>query len=98
MTKARFQLGTVVSTPGAIRALAEAGQTPAHFLGLHASGAWGDLGPEDRQANERAVAHGGELDRQARVLSAYRTRAGEKLWVITEWDRSVTTLLLPDEY
>ncbi len=98
MPEGKFRLGRVVATPGALQALKEAGQEAKHFLSLHASGAWGDLDAEDRKANDQAIAHGGDLDRQQRVLSSYRTAAGTKIWVITEHDRSVTTLLLPDEY
>lgn len=97
-TTARFALGRVVATPGALAALQEAGQSPAHFLGLHASGAWGELDRDDRQANDQAIAHEGDPERQGRVFSSYVTRTGQKIWVITEHDRSATTLLLPDEY
>jgi hypothetical protein len=95
LTQAKFALGRVVATPGA---LAEAAQAPAHFLQLHASGAWGDLDREDREANEEAVAYEHDPERRSRVLSSYVTRTGTKLWIITEHDRSVTTILLPDEY
>lgn len=94
----KFSLGRVVATPGAIDALQDAEQTPDHFLDLHVSGVWGDLGEEDRQANERAVAHEDDPEKRSRVFSAYRTGKSVKLWVITEHDRSVTTLLLPEEY
>jgi hypothetical protein len=95
---AKFALGRVVATPGAVQALEEAKQQPGHFLRLHCEGMWGDLCAEDRRANEAAIAHEGDPARQQRVLSSYRTKAGAKLWVITEWDRSVTTILLPEEY
>ena len=98
MCISRFKLGNVVATPGALQALAEAGQEPLHFLALHASGAWGDLNREDREANERATAHEDDPDQRDRVLSAYETRDGVRLWIITESDRSATTLLLPSEY
>ena len=98
MCSSRFKLGNVVATPGALQVLAEAGQEPLHFLALHASGAWGDLSREDREANERATAHEEDPDRRDRVLSAYETRDGVRLWIITESDRSATTLLLPSEY
>ena len=88
----RFALGQVVATPGALVALEEAGQLPQEFLHRHVVGDWGELDEHDRQANERAV-HGGD-----RILSSYRTKKGAKLWLITEYDRSVTTLLLPSEY
>lgn len=62
------------------------------FLRHHASGDWGELDSEDIAENQFSLEHG------LRLLSSYKTAAGEKLWVITEADRSVTTLLLPDEY
>jgi hypothetical protein len=65
---------------------------------LHASGSWGDLCAEDRRANDEAISREGDSDRQASVYSVYCTRNNVKLYVITEWDRSVTTILLPDEY
>ena len=98
MSSPKFSLGRIVATPGAIAALQEAKQAPEHFLALHASGSWGDMDAEDRRTNDEAIAHEGDPDRQQRVLSAYLTRNQVKLWVITEWDRSVTTLLLPEEY
>ena len=87
-----FELGQVVATPGALRALQEAEQSPTAFLDRHVTGDWGELGDADKQANERA------LREDLRILSAYTTSAGVKLWVITEADRSATTLLLPNEY
>ncbi len=88
----RFRLGTAVATPGALATLEEAGQTPAELLDRHIRGDWGDLDEEDKQANEDALKHG------ARILSAYLLSSGEKIWVITEADRSSTCLLRPDEY
>src|SRR5690349_18002039 len=67
-------------------------RTPAFFLGRHASGDWGEVDAEDWKANDDALKDG------TRHISAYRTLKGVRLWVITEWDRSVTTVLLPDEY
>ncbi len=90
----RFALGDIVATPGALRTLDEAGQAPFHFLQLHATGAWGDLSREDREANDRATAHEDDPDQRDRVFSSYCTRTGEKLWVITEPDRSVTNVEL----
>ena len=98
MSEAKFELGKQVVTPGAIEALKAAGQDASHFLELHQSGAWGDLDHDDRRLNDEAIAHEGDLDRQQRVLSSYRTTLDTKIWVITEWDRSSTTILLPDEY
>lgn len=89
---ARLPLGQVVATPGALAAIERAGQGPLAFLHRHASGDWGIVGEADKAANDRALRRG------ERILSAYRTATGEKLWVITEHDRSTTTILLPDEY
>jgi hypothetical protein len=89
---AMFQLGRIVATPGALAALERANQSAALFLARHASGDWGELDREDVAENGYSLAHG------FRLLSSYTTAAGEKLWIITEADRSSTTLLLPDEY
>ncbi len=89
----RFQLGQVVATPGALDALERAGTTPLRLLGRHESGDWGDLSDDDIAENEFSLKEG------FRLLSAYNLPdTGEKIWVITEADRSVTTLLLPEEY
>jgi hypothetical protein len=88
----RFSLGQVLATPGALAALAEAGQTPHEFITRHRGGDWGVVGREDRQENELSVQ--GDL----RILSAYILNSGVKIWLITEADRSATTLLLPSEY
>ncbi len=92
MRKALFPLGQLVATPGAVKALERAHQSPQEFLGRHVSGDWGELGEFDRKENEYGVVHG------LRILSSYHTAVGEKLWLITERDRSSTTLLLPEEY
>jgi hypothetical protein len=97
-TTAKFELGQMVATPGALAALDESGQNPGNFINLHASGDWGGLSQEDRKLNDEAIAHEGDPDRRQRVLSAYMTRNGTKIWVITESDRTATTILLPDEY
>jgi hypothetical protein len=86
----KFRLGQLVGTPGAMRAVSrlEAGDAIAR----HVSGDWGELCEEDRAENEFGLAHSG------RLFSVYYTENGTKFWVITESDRSVTTLLLPEEY
>jgi hypothetical protein len=94
----KFKLGRVLMTPLAIEALQDAEQSPEHFLKLHAAGSWGDLCTEDRRRNEAAIAHEDDPEHRARVLSSYVTSLGTKLYVITEHDRSVTTILLPEEY
>jgi hypothetical protein len=85
-------LGTVVATPGALAALEEARESSLGFLMRHASRDWGEIPPEDWEENEFSI------ERDLRVLSAYTLRNGIKIWIITEADRSVTTILLPDEY
>lgn len=92
MKPGKVELGQLVATPGSLHVLESAGHIPPEFLLRHKHGDWGELEEEDRQANEAALSQG------SRLLSAYQTRREEKLWVITEWDRSVTTLLLPAEY
>lgn len=89
---AKFNLGQVVATPGAIEAMEEAGNTPLDFLMRHVNGDWGDVDAEDSQANDVALKLG------ERLLSSYKTDKGVKLWVITEADRSSTCILLPSEY
>lgn len=89
---AKFPLGEIVATPGALAALEASGQTPDFFLDRHVSGNWGDVDDQDADENDESVRHGW------RILSAYRTLKGVPVWVITEADRTVTTLLLPSEY
>lgn len=88
----RFPSGQIVATPGALEALSDAGQTPLEFLHRHLTGDWGEVCAEDAASNEEALQHGN------RLLSVYRTQRHVKFWIITEADRSVTTLLLPSEY
>jgi hypothetical protein len=88
----KFDLGQTLATPGAVEAMARADHIAPEFLLRHKHGDWGELCAEDRRENERALRQG------SRLLSAYRTRDDAKLWVITEWDRSATTMLLPEEY
>jgi len=92
MKQPLFSLGQVVATPGASAALKKARQQGGEFLTRHVNREWGDLHDEDRKENEYG------LERGFRLLSAYRTNAGDRLWIITEADRSLTTLLLPEEY
>lgn len=88
----RFPLGQLLATPAALDAIHSAGHSPLEFLQRHRSGDWGRVPPEDQRQNEAALEHG------ERLLSAYETDSGVRLWVITEADRSATTILLPEEY
>jgi hypothetical protein len=89
--KPLFQLGQIVATPGILELLESTGKAPSEFIARHVSGDWGDLCDEDRELNDAALKHG------SRLLSAY-TVGNEKIWVITEADRSSTCVLLPSEY
>jgi hypothetical protein len=84
-------LGRIVATLGALQILAEAGDDPLCYLARHASGDWGELDAHDRRENEHSLRHGW------RVLSSYPV-GGRTVWIITEADRSLTTILLPEEY
>jgi hypothetical protein len=86
----RFPLGQIVITQGALAALT----ANDAMLGLlrHSKADWGDVCPEDAQLNNAALNDG------TRLLSAYRSSGGSRFWIITEADRSVTTVLLPEEY
>jgi hypothetical protein len=90
--KPLFDLGQLVATPGALAVLEKAGQSPLEFLSRHVMGDWGEIREEDRKENRYS------LERGFRLLSSYRTTAGDTVWVITEANRSHTTLLLPEEY
>jgi hypothetical protein len=91
-TQAKFSMGLVFATPGALAAFEEADESSLVFLMRHASGDWGDVCSEDRQANEFA------LENKLRLFSVYHLEDGTKIWIITEAERSVTTILLPSEY
>ena len=84
-------LGRVVATPGALKLFMESGGHPFDYLARHATGDWGDLCAFDRRQNELALRDG------LRVLSSYDVLAG-RVWIITEAHRSVSTILLPEEY
>ena len=95
--KPRFELGKLVATPGALDVLAKSGQTPESFLRKHQSGNWGNICQEDAELNNQAIANEGNPEEQSRVLSSYKVGANN-IWIITEYDRSVTTILLPQDY
>jgi hypothetical protein len=91
MKRALFALGQIVATPGALQLMKQSNIDGLKLLQRHVTGDWGDLNEADKQENELSLQKG------FRILSAYG--AGDrKLWVITEADRSVTTILRPDEY
>ena len=88
---ALFPLGRLLATPGALEVLTRGSVDGMALLGRHVQGDWGNVPPEDAAANAQAVRKG------TRILSSYNV-GDERLWIITEADRSVTTLLLPSEY
>lgn len=87
----KFSLGRLVATPGALSELERVGVSPEELIGRHSLLDRGCLGSDDHEANARAVVDG------SRVFSAF-VYDGVKFWVITEWDRSQTTILLPEDY
>ena len=87
-----FPHGKLLATPGALDLLDRTATNAAELLLRHQQGDWGSVPPEDVEANWRSLKDG------SRLLSSYVLGQGERLWIITEADRSVTTLLLPDEY
>ena len=89
LMKPRFPLGKIYSTPGALALDVDL----SSYLRRHHCGDWGEeLCADDKQANEDSLVHG------TRLLSCYRTPAGDRLYIITEARRDITTLLLPEEY
>ncbi len=86
-----FNLGEIYASPGAMAFLQEHDLTIYEFLRRHHAGDWGDLDPEDMEANRAALHYGN------RLLSSYEI-SNQKLWIITEADRGSTTVLLPEEY
>jgi len=90
MRAALFPLGRVVATPGALAVLSP--EEPLALLRRHQGGDWGEVPSDDARENERSVKQG------FRIISSYVAASGEKVWLITEADRSATTLLLPSEY
>jgi hypothetical protein len=87
-----FDTGTLVATPGALEVLDRASQSPGELVTKHVRGEWGDLDADDQKQNRTALREGG------RIMSSYKTRLGDVVWVITEADRSSTCILLPEDY
>lgn len=91
MTMSKFELGQVVMTRGiADSDLCKEEITKA--ITRHSNGDWGDMPTEDKELNDKALESGDD-----RLMSSY-TINGEKIWIITEWDKSITTVLFPSEY
>ena len=86
----RFPLGRVVATPNVLKAVSKTEIFAA--LQRHQNCDWGDVSPDDKKTNDNAVRNGD------RLFSVYHSKSGTKFWIITEWDRSATTVLLPKDY
>jgi hypothetical protein len=86
-----FETGRIVATRGALNSLTVTGTNPLELVERHVSGDWGDVPPEDAKENEFSVKNG------FRVMSSYRV-GSDRLWILTEADRSSSCLLLPSEY
>ena len=102
---AKFPLGSVVATTNFIHKAKKLGEDPDALiktaLSKHVLGDWGECCATDSRENDRALKSGEEMTGEPtsrRLHSVYRTKSGQKFWVITEWDRSVTTILLPEDY
>jgi hypothetical protein len=85
-----FRLGRIVSTPNALQSLTR--EDILKGIQRHQAGDWGDLEAGDWESNDRALTQGG------RIVSAYNAQSGTRFWIITEADRSITTVLLPEDY
>ena len=93
MSTALFPLGRLVATPGSLALLTSAGENPVALLGRHQTGDWGAVPPADARENDLSVRQG------FRIVSSYSVGGdGAKVWIITEWNRSSTCILLPEEY
>ena len=90
MSAAKFPMGRLVATPNTVEHIPNPDIMAA--LQRHLTGDWGDVDEDDRQENELSLKEG------FRLLSVYRSAAGVKFWIITEADRSATTVLLPEDY
>ncbi|HMX98807.1 MAG TPA: hypothetical protein PKC44_03385 [Agitococcus sp.] len=90
-SKPLFELGQVCLTSGTHALMLEGQLDVNNLINRHVSGDWSDMCEEDRQTNQDAITHGD------RIFSSFNLPT-QKVWVITEYDRSVTTILLPDEY
>jgi hypothetical protein len=88
----RFALGRVVATSACLNHLVSIGASALPYLERHQHGDWGNLGSSDKRANEDALKHGG------RILSKYLLKDGTPIYVITEADRSYTTVMLVGDY
>ena len=95
--KMLFATGQIVVTPGAHEALLSENLDPTTLLARHMAGDWGDLSAEDAERNDDSLRLPLHIGPPEQLLSSYNVGTG-KVWIITEWDRSVTTFLLPDEY
>ena len=87
---AKFRLGRIVSTPNALKSLTESDILTG--IRRHQAGDWGDVKGGDLAANERALLQG------SRIVSAYNGANNTRFWIITEADRLITTVLLPEDY
>ena len=93
----KFALGRIVSTKNAMKMLNDKMISPLSFLQRHQSGDWGNICEEDKEQNNLAIEHEGNVEKQKRVMSVYRIGT-QTIWIITENNRSVTTLLRPCDY
>lgn len=86
-----FPMGQIVGTPPALDALDKAGVSAKVYLDRHVCGDWGEVSKADAKQNNQGI-------KEDRLMSVYTLSTGVQIWIITEWDRSVTTILLPEDY
>jgi hypothetical protein len=88
----KFSLGVCVATPAARAMLAKHSLSECNLIDRHVAGDWGDLSEDGNKINDSAIESGDQ------ILSVYKLGGGDTVWIITEHDRSVTTVLLPEDY
>ena len=92
VTKPKFELGQLLTTPGALQALSRNGADGSVYADRHRKGDWGNVSDHSVHENERA------LIQHDPIMSAYTLEDGTRIWIVTEADRGTTTILLPEEY
>lgn len=92
LTESKFHLGEIISTTQLFVYCEKNRFALFSYLARHANGDWGDVCKEDWKINDEALKNG------LRLLSEYKLPDGRRIWIITEWDRSATTLLFPEDY
>ena len=91
-TRSPIPLGRILATPEALTAMKRSGDAPETFLRRHETQDWGNVESDDWARNDEALRDG------SRIVSSYNLKDGTTVWIVTEADRSVSTILLPEDY